>query len=265
MNKTKKPSQEGFTLLEVLISMTVLVFISFAIFQATTETYRLRESLLVEGDFYNAIRLAVNIIQRDVSLIYSPLPLAPPKPPQNTPPNTNQMEVIMNDDLGRTFQFWSPALHTNGIRPSRFVGGEDKMSFLSVSHMRIYRDSHESEFAKISYEIKKDSNTKDYPDSFVLVKTENPDAFASDDIKETLKRSFELLHGIKKLSFTYYQRDGNTWKPFKSWDSDNVDTKNLIPDIIELKIEVKGSKTLNFEGKYKFKPEIPLDGLNHST
>src|SRR5215213_6023098 len=72
--------QAGFTLLEVLISISILVFISFGIYQATTNTFRLRDVLMNEGDFYNGIRMASSVVQRDVALIYSPALILPPKP-----------------------------------------------------------------------------------------------------------------------------------------------------------------------------------------
>jgi prepilin-type N-terminal cleavage/methylation domain-containing protein len=62
----------GFTLIEVLISIVILTFISLGIYQSTTETFHLREILSNEGDFYNSIRLSMNIMQRDISMIYSP-------------------------------------------------------------------------------------------------------------------------------------------------------------------------------------------------
>lgn len=263
----KNSSESGFTLLEVLISMSVLVMISFGIYQATTETYKLRDSLSIEGNFYNAITLSLSIIQRDISLIYSPVALLPPAPKKdaNTPPDAKQMNVIMSDDLGRSFNFWSAAVDPNGLRPARFIGGEDKMSFVSASHLRIYKDSPESDLAKIAYELKRDSKNTDAPDTLVLVKSENTDVFASDDVRETNKHSYEILHGIKKLSYTYYQKDGNTWKTLKSWDSDHEETKNIIPDYIEINLEVKGPKNLSFEGKFKIRPELPINGLNSST
>jgi len=85
-----KNSHSGFTLLEVLIAMSVLVFISYAIYQATVETYKLRDSLSTEGNFYNGIRMSTSILQRDISMIYSPLISMPDKPatpnPQGQPP-----------------------------------------------------------------------------------------------------------------------------------------------------------------------------------
>lgn len=254
----------GFTLIEVLISMTILVFISFAIFQATTETYKLRDVLSQEGDFYNGIRLSTGIIQRDIAMLYSPTISVPySKPDPHAPPDPRQMQVIMSDDLGQTSLFWLAAIDSSGLRPSHFIGTETKLSFVSLSHTRIYRDSPESEFAKITYEIKKDDKNTDNPSTFVLVKTESPNAFANEDQKDTFSHSFELLHGVKKLSYSYYQREGLTWKIARTWDSEKEETKNRYPDIIELKIEVV-SKKQAFEGKFKFRPEIPLNGLNPS-
>jgi prepilin-type N-terminal cleavage/methylation domain-containing protein len=285
-SKNSTSPTAGFTLLEVLISLAVMVFISFAIFQATTETYKLRDSLAAEADFNNAIRLSMNIIERDISLIYSPMAFVQSKTntsnnsgnsgnsgnPANQPPGAGNLgasanigTAVLPDDLGRSFTYWSPALDISGLRPSHFVGTEDQLSFISLSHHRIYKNSPESEFAKISYQTKPDTENKDTPDTLILIKTESPNAFASDDIKDTFTHSYELLHGVKKISYSYYQRDGNTWKTFKSWDSDRSETKNLIPEIVELKIQVQGPRKLSFEGIYKFRPEIPFNGLNHST
>ncbi len=257
----------GFTLLEVLISMAILVFISFAIYQATTETYKLRDILSLEGNFYNSIRLSMSIMQRDISLIYSPLTIKGPqkKIDTNTSLNNPQMGTVLSDDLGQTTTFWSSAIDTTGLRPSRLIGSDNKISFIALSHLRIYKDSPESEFSKITYEVKEDSSNTDHPKSLVLVKTESSNAFSLDDSKDSFSHSYEILHGIKSIQYIYYQRDGNTWKIFKSWDTEKEDTKNIFPDIIDVKIDVFGPKNQIFEGRYKFRPEIPLNGLKSST
>jgi general secretion pathway protein J len=267
LNKKRRDARllrgsEGFTLLEVLIAMAILVFISFAIYQATTETYKLRDVLSTEGNFYNSIRLATSIMQRDIALIYTPMVTVPSPVPSAAPSNLNTTFQASSDDLGQSFTFWSAAINAQGLRPSRFIGTETKMSFISISHYRIYKDSPESEFAKVTYETKRDEKNTDNPDTKVLVKTETPNAFVRDDVRDPLVRSFDILHGIRKLSFTYHQRDGNTWKTLRSWDSDKEENKYKFPDIIEMNLEVVGPKKQVFEGIFKFRPEIPFDGLN---
>ena len=255
--------EEGFTLLEVMISMVILVFISLGIYQATTETYRLREILANEGDFYNSIRLSMDVFQRDVSLIYSPMILLR-APDPNAPPDPNLTQLLNDGDGSQVSQFWTAVTDRSGIRASHFMGSATKMSFIAASHMRIYKNAPESEFSKISYDLNKDEGNPDVPDAQVLVKSENTDAFNMDDRADTkMSHIYPLLHGIKKLNFRYYRKDKDVWSG--SWDSDREDYKNLYPDIIEVTVQIDGPTKLSFDVIFKFRPEIPLHGLDPST
>jgi len=266
-------SEAGFTLLEVLISIIVLSFISLGIYQATAETYKLREELLNESDFYNTIRLTMSILQRDVTLMYSPIVLIPqaspsplaggfqPAPNPNARPSPSFLQT--DPDLGQESDFWGPALDKTGIRPSRFVGSDKKISFISSSHIRLYKDTPESEFAKVTYELVTDEFD---PNSFMLVKTESVDVFQMEDRKDQTKRTYPLMHGIKTLKFRFYNKnkDNGTWEP--AWDSvDTDEDKNIYPDIVEVNFEVYGPTKLYFNGVYDFKPELPFNGIDPSS
>lgn len=103
------------------------------------------------------------------------------------------------------------------------------------------------------------------PDSMVLIKKENSDAFSDDETNDqAFTHSYKLLRGISQFKITYYKRDGNTWKTSPSWDNDKEDNKSSFPDMIEIALTVKGPSNLLFEGVYKFRPEAPLSGLNPS-
>jgi prepilin-type N-terminal cleavage/methylation domain-containing protein len=280
--------RSGFTLIEVLISIVILAFISLGIYQATAETYRLREALSNEGDFYNSIRLSMTILQRDIAMMYSPIQLMPsPSPSGNNPQmNPNSFgnpaypnpqpgtpgapanpaltEAIQKDpDLGLEFDFWGPAIDASGVRPSRFVGTEKKITFISASHLRMYKDTPESVFAKIIYELVPDEFDKE---SQMLVKTESTDVFQMEDRKDASKRDYPLLHGIKKLTFRYFRKDKDNgigaWE--RGWDSDSEDQKNIYPDIVEVNFEINGPSRLYFNGIYDFRPELPLNAINPS-
>jgi prepilin-type N-terminal cleavage/methylation domain-containing protein len=271
----------GFTLLEVIISMAILVFISFGIYQATTETYRLREILSQEGDFYNGIRLAMNILERDVQMVFSPLHLVPKKkeaapgapsdpfaPPggAGAPQAADPADVrVAQSEKGQTSQYWQGASDKTGIRPMHFIGSPNKLSFVSTSYIRVYKGSPFSDFAKVSYELEKDEGNTEHPEALMLVKTESPNAFEDDESKDKFKRRYPLLRGIKSMSFRYLRRKDGSMVPSTSWDSDSSDYKNLYPEIIEVRLEVVGPLRLNFEGIYKLRPEGPLDPLDPST
>jgi hypothetical protein len=265
LTRQNENSEQGFTLLEVLIALAILIFICFAIFQATTETYKLRDSLTIEGDLNNSLVLSMAVIQRDLNLIYSPKIAMPEKKPDPAQipgqPPINPAQDAITDDLTQTYTFWSVALQPTGLRPSRLIGTETKLSFISLSNVRIYKEAQESEFAKITYEIRRDENNTDNPGTSVLVKTQSPNAFDNNARNDTQAITYNVLSGIKSFSFFYHQKEGDTWKVLKNWDTDREETKNLFPDIIEIKLEVLGPKKFSFEGDYKFRPEIPLNGL----
>ena len=274
MTSNSKNSR-GFTLIEVLISITLLVFISMAIYQGTTETYKLREVLINEGDFYNGIRLSMTIMERDVALLYSPTLLGiATKSSANTSSQdlqNNQLQQDLTKALGpealRTTDYWTGAIDTSGIRPSRFVGTASKMSFIALSHMRVYKDSPEGEIVKVEYDLRDDPDSKDVkgvdPALKQLVKIYDTSPFDDESKKDTFQRTLPLLKGIKKLSYRFYRKDKNQWD--RSWDSDKEDTKNQYPDMIEVVIEVEGPTRLHYDGKYIFRPELPIRGLIPSS
>jgi len=267
---TNMRDSSGFTLLEVMISLVILTFISLAIYNATSSAFQLRDSLQREGDFLNKVRITMNLVQTDISQIYSPKLLAPPSAePQNPnapqtpgqPPDAQDMGLIMSDDAGQQTQFWAAATDKTGIRASRLVGNESKLTFVALSHKRIYKESEESEFAKITYELRPSDVI---PDTQVLVKIENAKApFGADDPRDTNSIVYPLLHGIKKWNYQYYSKGKDN--PARSWDSDSPDSKDKFPDLIEITFEVIDDHNQNFEGHYKIKPEVPLNGLDAST
>ncbi|MCM2324120.1 MAG: prepilin-type N-terminal cleavage/methylation domain-containing protein [Oligoflexia bacterium] len=273
---SRSRNRSGFTLLEVLIALAILVFISLGIYQATVETYRLRDILSTEGDFYNQIRLSMEIMQKDLAAMYSPGLMAPaPSPSPGIPaPGSGgfgvpaapdaESQTLLSGELGQTSEFWLPATDKTGLRNSRFKGTETKMSFITLSHQRIYKDSPESDFSKVTYELLRDENNRD-AETLVLVKTENAEAFNTDDQREKEKsRSFFLLPGITKARFRYLRKNKEEWKEYSAWDNASEDFKNAYPDLIEVSLSVKGPSRLTFEGVFKLRPEVPLRGINPS-
>jgi prepilin-type N-terminal cleavage/methylation domain-containing protein len=151
-------NQNGFTLIEVLIVMAIMVFISFGIYQALTETFKLRDTLANEGDFYNTIRLSMGILQRDIEMMYTPIAMIDynnPNLQQNVPTGANanraQRLATQNNnpqllyqgvigDLSNEFaqltDYWGAAIDATGMRPMRFVGTDKKMTRRSRSSPR---------------------------------------------------------------------------------------------------------------------------------
>ncbi|MBI2711857.1 MAG: hypothetical protein HYX41_03180 [Bdellovibrio sp.] len=156
-------------------------------------------------------------------------------------------------------RFWLVG-DASGLRLSHFIGDDRRMSFVTQSHIRIYKDSPESEFAKISYELLPDSRDDAKRGLYVLVRTESPNAFDPDE-RDPFEKKYELLRGIKSLTFSYYKWDQDKFKIQKNWDNERDEFKNIYPDVIEMKLNMEGEERVFFEGTFKFKPEFPFYGI----
>lgn len=279
-----------------MIAIVLLVLISVAIYQATTQTFKYRSKLINEGDFYGGIRLAMGLMDRDIAALFSPVNLNPKnfrnsngqatvggvdandrdgaRIPTRTRSNdprgganrtdeaaqAQQLAELERSEIGQTTDFWLGATDLTAIRPSRFVGTENRLSFVTAAHMRIYKNSEECEYAKVVYELRDEKGSELGEGTKVLVKVEDPDVFDDGDKKGKAAKIYPLLSGVKKFSFRYYRRDKKAWE--RTWDTNRDDMKGLYPDLIELTLEVAGLSRLSFKGVYMFKPETPFYGID---
>lgn len=292
LTSIRKTNTEGFTLVEVMIAIVLLVMISVAIYQATTQTFRYRSKIINEGDFYGGIRLAMGLLERDVSSLFSPVNLNPKNfqdpstsstsgnsaqpgtagfrpsaqngavDPNLAAQQAQQLEELQRSELGQTSDYWLGATDLTAIRPSRFTGAESRLQFVTSAHMRIYKNSPESEFAKIIYELRDEKDSDFGEGTKSLVKIEDPNVFDDSDKKGKSAKIYPLLSGVKGFSFRYYRRDKKAWE--RTWDTNRDDMKGLYPDIVEVTLEVVGPSKLRYKAIYMFKPEMPFYGLDPS-
>lgn len=257
MNSRSQNRCAGFTLLELLIAMLILTFISIGIYQATTRTFELRTTLMGRGEFYNEVRLGIGIIERDLTQVFTPRHLF-----SNEMNDATELTNFASQDRNAS-KFWGPFFDTRGMRAARFEGRENSLRFVSASHNRVYRDSLESVFLKVSYTIEDDNLPgAEIPNSKVLIKSEQTNAFDTENDDEPAPKRFPILRGLKKLSLRYYRKETDKWDT--TWDSSRPEFQDLIPDLIEATVEIAGTGNLTHEGVYRFRPESPQAALHPS-
>jgi len=279
--------RRGFTLIEVMISLFVLVLIGVTTSKAVLDAAKLKEVLKDETDFASEFRTSMGFIERDLDQVFNPRWLLPPDQKQidpyaqpnvtNTTPGTvskvpamspDQLNRYLNGTAFQAYEYWDPVYDATGIRASRFKGDETSFSFVSASHTRIYQQKRESIYAKVKYSLEpqpSDPNlTREQNEKFshlsALVKTENTHAFELEEPKDApYVNHYLVLNHIKKLTVAYYKA-GET-EPVKEWDSDAVDTKGLFPEAVEITLSLVGPKDRTMDAKILFKLETPNDLL----
>ena len=258
----------GFTLIELIISMTILAFISLGVYQLTANSFEMREKLEAEADFYNTIRTALAQMERDVLMIYTPqvgaLPrqLAQATVPGQQGQGSGQTAGEPPFDPGVSTPFWGPLFNRFGVRPSRLQGEAGKISFISSSHVRLFKDSHETEFAKITYALEDDRLSRGADGSVpkALVRYEDHDAFTDDGRPSETNARYVLLVPVVSLKFTFLDGRNDQWQ--NNWDTDGRDTKNQYPALIKVALEMRlpppAPKDATFEVVQVIKPELAL-------
>ncbi|MEW6056748.1 MAG: type II secretion system protein GspJ [Bdellovibrionota bacterium] len=256
--------QSAFTLIELLIAMTILSFIALSVYQNTSQSFVLRENIEQEGDFYNAIRVTLDVLGRDISHIYSPKSEALPGNlgRSTQPQNANPVIQAINNNLeplAPATPYWGDALNQDGFRPSRFQGEAAKMSFVINSHMRLFKDSPESDFAKIAYALEDDPLAPRNSPGKALVKRVDTTVFIEENsVNSETEIKYTLLTNIKSIEFKYLDGEKDTW--FARWDTTGIDHKNIFPSVIEVNLEVflPNSTEHTFKVSQHYRPELVL-------
>ena len=276
----------GFTLIEVMIALFILVLIGTTTSKAVIDAAKLKEVLKDETEFASEFRTSTTFIERDLSQVFNPRwflapdfkPLDPYAQPQIPPPGapvTTAPKMTVDEIVRKTrgsafqpFEFWGPILDSSGIRASRFKGKADSMSFVAASHTRIYQQKRESIYAKVKYELIKqppnpnlsDEQNAKYASLSALVKVENTRAFELEDPKDVpYVNTYVILNNIKSLRFSYYKKDAKD--TVKEWDSESQDPKGSFPTAVEVEVSLVGPKDRTLDEKVLFNLESPNDVL----
>ena len=265
---------KGFTLIEVMIVLFVLVMIGTLTAKSIVEAGKLKVNLSEETDFSNELRTSLMFMERDLNQVFnprwflspdlkpldpynttpSPTPIAGASPPKAPLMTIEQLNRKLNNTAFQVYDFWGPVLDYTGIRASRFKATDVKMSFVTSDHVRVYKQKRESIYAKVTYELIKDT----------LYKTVSTHAFDLEEKKEEpFITTYVILSHLKNFKFKYFKEAEKD--PVNEWDSEPNDarstTKGVFPEAVQIEFEMSAPAGRTFSTKVLFKLETPNDVL----
>lgn len=234
---------KGLTLIEVLIAMALLAFISIAIYQATVSSFKINYSLGNESADYTAISLSLHAVETDIAQIYTPLITSESKAEGGTQEQPTE--------------FWSRKLRPDGMRRSRFKGTREKLTFVANNNRRVERDSPQSEFQKVTWEVERNESG-----AYTLYRTSDWDVYQYEDRGGKGKPTrVALMENLASAKFSYYRPSNKTWED--QWDSEDAYAKaeERYPALVSLKVEVPNptNNAQNQTWEIKVKPNRVLN------
>ena len=242
----------GFTLLEVIISIALMTFLTIFTAQSIQKAVQSRQKIQGQIDRDMELREAVNLVTRDIQLAFnyrdinielynkaidaknrkptttpsSPSPGTTPTPTPSPTPDPG------GNGSGNGLQKKKEVIVT------QFMGEEDNLNFSSLSRIRTQKDEALSDQAEIGYYIDSCKSRKNRGESSkCLWRRVSP--YIDDDIKEGGKNSV-VIEGVQSIQFRYIG-PGAEEEWIRNWSSDGSGQefmKGNFPYAVEVTLEV---------------------------
>lgn len=227
-----KFKQDGFTLVEVLIAIVLLGFVTLYTYKMVDNATETKDQVLKEDQLIMQTLTALNRIDNDLSQIYTPLYSY-----NRTQPMQNA-DMQMQDSYTQTES--SPTFDgrtKNGLLIPQFISEEkSSIQFLTTANRRKIANSKESRYAWIKYSLQPSTDEEELKrGGNDLVRQILPTNVYGKDVTGILKdpqaeqaRAQVIMTNIKNIEFTFW--DERSKKYVTSLQELN-ENKNLIRSI----------------------------------
>ena len=235
--------QSGFTLVEVVIAISILAILSLLTQQSIQQAVSQKNKIQSNLERSSELRSAFRVIERDIQMAFHFIGHNDFKPPPNipgTPPPP-------------------PVGNQNQENETVFKGTEDRVDFTSLGNARIYTASFESDQKEIGY-YTSDCRKLARPSETSNCLWRRVSNIIDDDVVEGGAETV-LLENVSNLQFKYYNNQIQEW--LEEWDSDQTQdnrTANRFPDAVEVIIETDLD-----EKQLSFSSVVPVRHPNNDT
>jgi type II secretion system protein J len=207
----------GFTLIEVMVSLAILMVVSVAVWRTMTLTFDTRERVGAINDRYQEGRQVMSRLGREVRMAFLRQPV-----PQNMREQTEPNVV------------------------THFKGEEDEVHFATTAHMRLHADAKESDQAEVAYFLKSGDNRK-YRGK-TLYRRESK---RLDDKPERGGTVWPVVEGVKEFKIEYWddrkEIGERAWT--RSWDSEDDPANPVLPSRVRITLVLE-----NLAGERELQP-----------
>jgi prepilin-type N-terminal cleavage/methylation domain-containing protein len=249
-------NRRGFTLLEVVIAMMILAFLSLFTVQSIQQALKTKNKVQKEIDKTSTLRDALRIMERDINMAFNYRDInielynltqterrkrakTPPKgsdkttttPPggATTPPPTVPDDATLNEK----YKLKTEKIYT------QFIGESASLDFTSLSNIRLTEDAKISSQAEIGYKLKscRRRSTQEQSSQCLWRRVSN---YLHDDITKFGEETV-LLENVTEFKLRYLG-PGKEEEWVDSWittERGDDSTRNKFPYAVEVTIAIK--------------------------
>ncbi|MFM8315711.1 MAG: type II secretion system protein GspJ [Deltaproteobacteria bacterium] len=222
--KTFSKTQDGFTLLEVLLSLAIFSLIALETINHIKIIRNTKDTAFIDIDAYSNTRAAINAMENDL----------------------RQAFHVLIKDLGEDAQ--QSLSQAGSVAHTLFDGRKSEIIFTSLSHRNYFVGKRESEQTEISFFLQS-SKKSNYS---TLLKRE------SELIDDNLYEGggvYTLLENVISLEFQYFDPKTEKWQD--SWNSDSGNFRDKFPSAVKIKLVAASGKGKPITVETQFKVSLP--------
>ncbi len=224
-------NSQGFTLLEVLIAITLLSLLMLGVYSLVNSSAITREHTLQEDKEFVEAETALYRLEMDFALLYTPLlytvrHTSKANQNSNDPAVNEQPKNSSLDKYEASERF--PFISKKAI-PVPILSNEDKSSFafLSSGNKRNFESVKESNFAWIKYTLKTMEGESNEPGLMALVRYHLPLNPYAPEFDWASSSPSVLLNNVKKIEFQF-------WDPQRKNFVDSLKNTNSDQNLIRV-------------------------------
>lgn len=227
------PHTRGFTLLEVMVSVALLMIVSTALWRTMAMTFDTKTEVQRLNDRFHEARQITARIAKEMRMAF------------------------LRSDLPDPFLEEDPSMVT------RFLGTEDEVAFATTAHLPLQAGARESDQAEVAYFLR--SGNRDNPyDGKTLYRRESK---RIDNKPDRGGSTWAVVDGVKEFQLEYWDDSkeigGDAWT--RTWDSDD---NSLLPARIRITLVLErqgGGKPVRFVTQSQPRIRRPIDPLNRAN
>jgi prepilin-type N-terminal cleavage/methylation domain-containing protein len=246
-----KKNQAGFSLIEILISITLLSFVMMAVISVTEDSTTTKERVSREDRESLQIETAMSKLQYDFNHIYTPLFFDVKMLFDEDAEEFNQLVQSRYQENDR---FDYPDYHSRPV--PRFSSPEKyTFEFLSLSNRRKYQDQKQSRFNWVRYTIDDidDPNEAGRNIKALVRYASGVNPYGIERLDVSRLKPQVLLENVEKVIFYYWDKQKQKWQDSLEYVQDGENK------IRGLKVEVywKNSQGLELQTTRIFRALFP--------
>jgi prepilin-type N-terminal cleavage/methylation domain-containing protein len=265
--------QRGFSMLEIVLALTILSFMFIFASRSMTNALRTRKKVQTEVSDVSSLRDAMKVIRGDIHQIYNHFDYEKELLNQISKSRQQNAAAGPNAGIGGVQNPQAPPPQPPLVPTQRenkredprtqFLGGEDKVHFVTMNQARFMAGEQQADFIEVGYSMRTCESYREKGKSSNCL-FRRVQSILDNDIEKGGTET-AILENVKEFSLRYLVEGREDW--VKEWRS-TIDASNptapktFIPDAIEVNLGIE----TQFEGKprvYSLQYVVPIHFPNN--